>query len=263
MTGSHLAQLASALLAVATPLLVAAIVLRVARAHAASTGIDLRAPRSFRGLTRITALTALPAGVAAVTLAAPSPWMFLVGGLGFLITAIAGWRVLSDIDHASLPSRELASSSRTASLTPRHAHHYLPWPWRVLPYALTLAGLAAFVIRAAAPLAHRQLLVPVVFAFASPMFVLLYETWIQQVATGPAVDGVTLDRTRLIRRIFAVETALVVTTLSVAHAVLDLNWSTHDFQAAVLCLAGGAVGIAGCALALASGLIGRRYQTAR
>ena len=262
MTGSQLAQLASALLSVATPLLVAAIVLRMARAHAKPVGLDLATPRSFSGLTRVTLLTALPAGVAAATLTSPSPWMFFVGGLGFAIAAIAGWHVLSEIDRASLPARELSSPSRTATLTPRHAHDYLPWTWRVLPYGLTLGGILALVGRAATPLPHRQLLVPTVFALASTMFVLLYETWIQQVATGPAVSGETLDRTRLVRRIFAVETALVITTLGVAHAVLDLNWSSHDTLAATLCLMGGAVGIAGCALALASGVIGRRYQTA-
>jgi hypothetical protein len=262
MTGSHLAQLASALLSVATPLLVAAIVLHVTRAYAKSVGLDLTTPPSFKGLTRVTLLTALPAGVAAVTLAAPSPWMFLVGGLGFALTAIPGWRVLADIDRASLPARELASPSRTASLTPRRANHYLPWTWRVVPGCLTLAGIAAFVIRAATPLPHRQLLVPAVFAFASTMFVLLYETWIQQVATGPVVSGEADDRKRLVRRIFAVEAALVITTLGVSHAILDLNWTTSDTLAATLCLVGGVAGIAGCAFALASGLIGRRYQTA-
>ena len=262
MTGSHFAQLASALLSVATPLLVSVIVLRVTRAHALSVGLELPTPRSFKGLARVTLLVALPAGVAAVTLASPSPWMFLVGGLGFTIPAIAGWRVLADIDRASLPARELASESRTASLTPRRARHYLPWTWRAVPYCLTLAGIAAFIIRAATPLPHRQLLVPAVFAFASTMFVLLYETWIQHVATGPTVSGETGDRMRLVRRIFAVEIALVITTLGVAHAVLDLDWSTNDTLAAMLCVIGGAAGIAGCALALASGLIGRRYQTA-
>jgi len=261
MTGSLLAQLASALLSVGTPLLVAYIVLRVARAHAASFGLDLATPHSFKRLTRVTVWTTLPAGVAAATLPAPTPWMFLVGGLGFAITAIPGWRVVADIDRASVPARELASPSRTASLTPRRVSHYLPWMWRVLPYGLTLGGIVVFVIRATAPLPHRQLLVPAVFAFASTMFVLLYETWIQQVATGPAVEEETHDRARLVRRIFAVETALVITTIGVAHAVLNLNWSTHDTLAATLCLVGGAAGIAGCALALASGLIGRRYQT--
>lgn len=262
MTGSHLAQLASALLSVATPLLVSAIVLRVARAQAKSAGLDLATPRSFTRLMRVSLLTALPAGAAAALLPAPSPWMFLVGGIGFAIPAIAGWRVLSDTDRASLPARELSSPSRTASLTPRHAHDYLPWSWRVLPCGLTLTGIAAFIIRAATPLPHRQLLVPAVFAFASMMFVLLYETWIQHVATGPAVSGDTHDRARLVRRIFLVETALVITTLGVAHAVLDLNWTTSDTLAATLCLIGGAAGIAGCALALASGLMGRKYQPA-
>jgi hypothetical protein len=263
MTGSHVAQLTSALLAVSTPLLVVSIVLRVARAHVSSGGLDLPTPRSFKSLIRATVLTALPAGVAAATLASPSPWMFLVGGLGFAITAAPGWGVLADIDRASLPARELALPARTASLIPRRAWHCLPWTWRVVPYGLTIAGVAVFIVRAATPLPHRQLLVPVVFAFASTMFVLLYETWIQQISTGPVVNGEALDRRRLARRVFAVEIALVVTTLGVAHAVLDVNWTTNDTWAATLCLIGGAVGIAGCALALASGLTGRRYATVK
>ena len=210
----------------------------------------------------MTCLTALPAGATAAILAAPSPWMFLAGGLGFAIPAIPGWRVLADIDRASLPARELVSSSRSASLTPRRAHHYLPWTWRAVPYCLTLAGIVVFILRASIPLAHRQLLVPAVFAFASTMFVLLYETWIQQVATGPVIVGDGRDRSRLIRRIFATELALVVIALGVAHAVLDLNWATDDALGATLCLVGGAAGIAGCALALTSGLTHRRYTLA-
>lgn len=262
MTGSQLAQVASALLAVGTPLLVVAIVLRVTRAHARSAEINLPTPPSLGGLAWMTLLTAVPATVTAAILAPPSPWMFLVGGLGFAIAAIPGWRALADIDRASLPARELDSSSRSASLTPRRAHHYLPWTGRVLPCCLTLAGIALFIVRASTPLAHRQLLVPAVFAFASTMFVLLYETWIQQVATGPTVSGDARDRTRVVRRIFAAELALVVISLGVAHAVLDLNWATQNALAATLCLVGGAAGIAGCALALTSGLTGRRYTLA-
>jgi len=263
MTGPHLVQLASALLATGTPLLVASILLRMARTHAASTGVEMATPRSLMGLVRATWLTALPAGLAAMTLAPPSPWMFVVGSLGFAITSIPGWRVLIDIDRASLPSRELVSPARSASLIPRRAHDYLPYTWRLVPYCLVLGGIVEFINRVAVPNPHRQLLVPVVFVFASTMFVLLYETWIQQVATGPAVDGEAPDRRRLVRRIFAVETALVITTLGVAHAVLDLNWTTQDTLAATLCLVGGAAGIAGCALVLASRVTGRRYQTAQ
>lgn len=263
MIGSQLAQVASALLAVSTPLLVVTIVMRVTSAHARSAGLKLPAPSSRMRLAWVTLLTALPAGATAAVLAAPSPWMFLVGGLGFAIPAIPGWRALAEIDLASLPARELVSPSRSASLTPRRAHHYLPWTWRVLPYCLTLAGIALFIVRAATPLAHRQLLVPAVFAFASTMFVLLYETWIQDVATGPIVSGETRDRPRLVRRIFAAEIVLVVISLGVAHAVLDLNWTTHNALAATLCLIGGAAGIAGCALALTSGLTGRRYVTVK
>jgi hypothetical protein len=263
MTGNQFGQVASALLAVATPLLVAVIVQWVARAHARSVGGDLVLPRSFNALTRLTLLTAVPAGVAAALLPAPSPWMFLVGGLGFVITSFSGWRVVGDIDRASLPARELSASSRTASLTPRHAGHFLPWTWRILNYALVLAGIVALFIRAATPLPHRQLLVPMVFAFATTMFVLLYETWIQHVVTGPTVSNDAPGRTMVVRRVFVAEVVLVLTSLGVAHALLDLNWITNGTLAGTLCFIGGGVGIAGCALALASGLTGRRYQTAK
>ena len=262
MTNAHVAQLAAALLSVATPTLVAAIVLRLARSHARAAGHSLPAPMSFSSLVRVTAPVAVAAGAAALALPAPSPWMFAVGGAGFLITAVVGFRVLLDIEHASLPAREVESSARSASLRPRRASEHLPWSWRFVSYGVTAAGLAVFIQRAAVPVAGRQLLVPAVFAFASTMFLLLYETWIHQVATGPTIESGSARVSRFVRRIFAAELVLIVVSLGVAHALLNLDWTTNDTLGAWFCFGGGLVGIAGCALALASGLMTRRYRTA-
>ena len=259
MTGEHAAQLGAALLATATPLVVAAIVYRVAQAHAGTLGHRISPPSSFRYLTITTVGVAAVAGVIAALLPAPTPWMLLVGPLAFAIAAIPGLHVLSRIDAASLPAREVTSSSRTARLTPRRASRYLHWSWRVVPYLITGAGIAVLLLRISSPLAHRQLLVPLVFAFAATMFVLLYESWIQNVVAGPVVNDDADRHGLMVRRIFTAELVLVVTALAVAHAVLDLNWTTDGATAAWLCFAGGAVGIAGCALALASGLTGRKY----
>ncbi len=52
----------------------------------------------------------------------------------------------------------------------------------------------------------------------------------------------------------------VVTSLVTAHALLNLNRAANDALAAAISLAGGVVAITGCALAVASGLVGRRYE---
>jgi hypothetical protein len=202
-------------------------------------------------------------GSVAAWLAAPSPWMFLVGGLAFAVTSVFSLRVLGDIDEASRPAREVVARERTAGLAPRRASQYLPWSSRFVSYAVATVGIVLLLWRATSPLAHRQLLVPFVFAFAASMFVLLYESWIQNVVAGPVVNPDPDRQRTMIRRIFRIELVLVVSMLVVAHAVLDVNWTTNGGRAAWLCFGGGAIGLAGCALALASGLIGRRYALNR
>ena len=260
MTAEHTAQLGAALLTAGTALLVTAIVYRVANAHACEHGHDLPAPRSFGPLRIATIAAAAAAGAAAIWLPAQSPWMFLVSGLAFALTSVFGRRALSDLDRASRPAREVAARSRSAALTPRRASQYLPWSVRSLTYVIAAVGAALLLMRIGTPLAHRQLLVPLVFGFGASMFVLLYESWIQGVATGPVVQHDAERQRVMIRRIFTAELLLVVSMLVVAHAVLDLNWTTDGGLGAWICFAGGAIGIAGCALALASELIGRKYR---
>lgn len=262
MTSEHVAQIGSALLSSSTALLVASIVDQVARTHARTNGHELPRSRSFLALRILTISTGVLAGAFAAWLPAPSAWMFLVGGLAFVVTAVPGYRLLCEIDRASLSVREVSSSIRTATLSPRSPGAHLPWSVRVVPYAITAVGLALLLIRASAPLPDRQLLVPMVFGFAATMFVLLYESWIQQVVTGPVVGDDATRHRSFVRRIFVAELVLVAVCLGVAHAILEVNWTTQGALAAWVCFAGGLVGIAGCALALASGVIGRKYSVA-
>ena len=260
MTQAHLAQVAAAVLAIGTPALVTAIVFRIARLHAQSTGHVLARPRSFRPLFIVTVALALAGAAAAALLPAPSAWMFAVSGTGFTMASIFGLRALGDVDRISRPTREISAASRVASLVPRRASAYLPWSRRFLAYAIVSVGIAVFAVRAAAPVPHRHMLVPSVFAFAATMFLLLYESWLHAVATGPVVNGDTRRHAVVIRRIFSAELILVTVSLGVAHAVLNLDWTTQDTTGAWLCFAGGIVGIAGCALALASGFMTTRYS---
>jgi hypothetical protein len=55
----------------------------------------------------------------------------------------------------------------------------------------------------------------------------------------------------------------VVACLGTAHALLNLDRAANGTLGAAITLAGGGVGVAGCALAVASGLVVRRYETAR
>jgi hypothetical protein len=102
-----------------------------------------------------------------------------------------------------------------------------------------------------------------VFASAALVFLWLNNVWAHQVITGPIVAGDTGNLRRVVRRIFAMELLLVVACLGTAHALLNLDWAAHGTLGAGIALAGGGVAVAGCALAVGSGLVGRRYETAR
>ncbi len=124
-------------------------------------------------------------------------------------------------------------------------------------YGFALAGLAAFAGRLALPADGRRLLTPIVSAAASFIFLWLYEVWIQDVVAGPAVSSVSSEqasRRGAVRRIFAVEVALVSACLISAHVLVDLNWTTHGGLGAAVSLTGGLIAVVGCALALSSGL---------
>jgi hypothetical protein len=255
MTGLAVAQLSAALLAVCTPWLVASIIRRVATT-------DAGAPPSVHSMKLLHVLTTAVAVTVSVAtlLLAPSRWMFVIVGIGFAATAVVALRVLGEIDDLTRPVRHLKVAARAASLRPRRASEYLPWSWRLLAAATAILGAAAFIVRASSAVEGRRMFVPIMFAAAALVFSWLYEVWGYQVITGPIVAGEGSDLRRVVRRIFAMELLLVVTCLAAAHTLLDLNWVANGALGAAISLAGAVVGVAGCALALSSGLVGRRYE---
>jgi hypothetical protein len=257
MTSFTIARLSSMLLAVCTPWLVTSIVLRVA---AASAGVSI--PR-LRALIVLRGMTLVAAGVVAIAIVTspPTPWVLLVAGVGFGAPAVVALRVLGEIDELTRPAREVKSGERAASLRPRQMSEYLPWSWRMTVTATAVLGATAFVVRASHLVGNHRMFVPVLFAAAALVFMGLYEVWTYQVISGPIVAGDAGSLRRIVRRIFAMELLLVVACSGAAHALLGLNWDANGtFGAAIAVIVGG-VGVAGCALALASGLVGRRYET--
>jgi hypothetical protein len=255
MTGRSAAQLSGLLLAVCTPWLVASIALRVA---AAAAGAPAARVHSMTLLRAMTVLAAIAGSIAAVLLA-PSPWLLLVSGLSFGAPAVAALRVLGEIDDLTRPARQVSSAERTASLKPRKTAEYLPWSWRLMAYGAAVVGASAFVGRASSVAIDREMVMPVTFAAAALIFLWLYDVWAHQVTTGPIVAGNAGDLRRVVRRIFAMELLLVVVCLSTAHAMLTLDPAASGVLRAAIALAGGMVAIAGCAVALTSALVGRRY----
>ena len=257
MTTLTLAQLSSVLLAVCTPWFVAWIALRVATENA-----DAATPHvhSMKRLRATTVAAAVATSIATLILA-PSPWIAFAAGLGFAASAVVALRALGEIDDLTRPARQVSSAERGASLRPRRPGEYLPWAWRLMACGAALLGATAFVVRASSGADDRRMFVPVMFAAAALVFLWLYEVWAHQVITGPIVDGDAGTLRRIVRRIFAMELLLVAVCLGTAHALLDFNWAADGVLGAAISLTGGVVAIAGCALALTSGLVGRRYET--
>ena len=255
MTGLSVAQLSAALLAVCTPWIVASIALRVATAPSGPPALHVRSMTLLRATT---AGAALAASVASVILA--PLWLQLVAGLGFGAAALVALRVLAEIDDLTRPVRQVHSVERAASLRPRKPGEYVPWSWRLVAAGTAVLGATAFVVRAAGVAGDRRMFLPIVFAAAALIFLWLYEVWVHQTITGPIVAGDEGDLRRVVRRIFAMELLLVVACLATAHALLNLNWAANGTLGAAISFAGGVVAIAGCALAVASELMGRRYE---
>jgi hypothetical protein len=212
-------------------------------------------------LRAITAGAAIAVSIGTVILA-PSPWMLLIDGLAFATAAAVALRVLAEIDDLTRPVRRVSAAERAASLRPRKASEFLPWSWRLAAAGTAVLGATAFVARASSVGGGQRMFMPIRFAAAALIFLWLYEVWAHQVITGPIVDGEAGTLRRVVRRIFAMELLLVVACLGTAHALLDFNWAANGTFDAAIAFAGGVVGVAGCALAVAPGLVGRRYETA-
>ena len=259
MRGLLIAQLLPAVLAACTPWIVASIALRVATTQAGTPAPHVHSLALLRTIT-VGAATAV---TVATVIVAPSPWLLPIIALAFGAAAVAALRVLGEIDDLTQPTRLVSSGERTAGLRRRKTSEFLPWSWRLIVAGTTVLGATAFVIRASNVIGGRRISMPIVFAAAALVFLWLYEVWTHQVVTGPIVAGDAGHLRRVVRRIFAMELLLVVACLGTAHALLDLNWRVNGTLGAAIAAAGGLVAVVGCALAVASGFMGQRYETVR
>jgi hypothetical protein len=157
----------------------------------------------------------------------------------------------------------VTAAERTASLRPRRVGDYLPLAAHLVPFVITLAGLATFFWRLSVT-APDRLLVPNSFVLAAPVFLWLYETWMRSVVSGDASIGGDADtgRRRRVRQIFALEVMLVAGLLGAGHALLGADWSQDTARVAVATITGTVLGVIGCAFAVASDLNRRRYREA-
>ena len=255
MTEPLWTQLLATVVTVSTPWLVVTVV----RSQAA-IGQPHTPTKSLRQL-RVFTIPVMGLALLGVWFSSAQPWISIIDFAAFGMLAFFGARALGEFDAQSRQLRIVETLERTASLKPRRASDYLPWRLRACTYAIVIVGLTLFVLRLFSPETDRQLLVPSVYAFASLPFLLLYEVWIQQVTTGPAISAESSPaRVRqLVRRIFAAELILVVVCVGVGHVLLGLKWTEQGTLGATLGLIAGVIGIIGCALALSSAFIGRRY----
>jgi hypothetical protein len=254
-----------ACVAAGTPWLVVRIALHVAARHAGAVGSPFSAPPAVGQLTRVTAVVLPVVIAAALLLTPPSLLMGIIDVTVFGLMAVFGLLALGEIDAASRPAREVTAAERTASLRPRRVGDYLPLAARLVPFVITLAGLAAFFWRLSLG-APGRLLIPNSFVLAAPVFLWLYETWMRTVVSGDAGIGGSDDadtgRRRRVRQIFALEVLLVAGLISVGHALLGADWAQDTVRVALATVTGAVLGVIGCAFAVASDLNRRRYREA-
>lgn len=260
MRGSTSLQIAAALIAALTPLIVVAVVYAVAAAQTRELAGTAKWPRSGRWLFVLTPVAAGSAVAAGLLLPAPSLTASSINILAFVVLSVPALRALHEIDAASAAVRILDDRVREASLTPRRIGDFLSWRWRALPYAIVFGGTAAFVVRAMGVAARQEIMVPSGLALAAVAFLFLYETWIRDLVSGPiaAADEAPARRV-LVRRVFIVELVLVVMSVASAHVLLGVDWRRPGVPAAVVTFVSAIAAVLGCALALASGQVQRRY----
>jgi hypothetical protein len=267
MMNAQTAQVAAALLVAATPWIVVRVARAAAARHPRAAGESVPPFTAPALLGRATATAAFLVGAFAVLLPAPSALMSVIDVAVFVGLSTLALRALHELDNATRGARLVESTTRAASLVPRRHQHYLPVYWRIMQFGVTLAGLALFTWRVTIPsLSNRRLFLPVFFALIAPVFLCLYEAWIHGLVTGPTVpesNDVDQERRRSIRMVFATEFGLVAGFLALAHVLLDLDRSASGAWAATAAIAGGLLGVIGCALALSSDLMTRRYRAVR
>ena len=164
-------------------------------------------------------------------------FVILFAGFGFPVTQA--------IEKAA-KARLTEPAVRTASLVPRRVSMYVPLPLRVVSIAATLAACAWVAMRA------TPAIMLVGYAFGGLTFFGLYEVWMRQEVAGVRARDED-DRRQRVRAIFAAQTVLTLSFLSMA-ALSAGNWP----GLLPLAVMGGIIGSIGCALALSTD-IQQRY----
>ena len=262
MSTEQILQAAISLIAAATPWLVVAVVASRAGVHRLDGERTAAVTRARRRLTMLTAVVTVPLIVFAFSVTPPSPWLGAADLVAFAILAVPGLVALHAIDRATLAARELAAAERVASLAPRTIRQFLSPASLLAPYAIGSAALAGFLYRLTTGVENRRWLVPIVCALAAVVFLFLYEAWKREEVTGgQAGGGRGADEIgRRVRAIHGVELGLVSGFLVLAHLALGLDWKTQAAAGMALSVVGAVAGVLGCALAISSGVTGRRYQ---
>jgi hypothetical protein len=277
MMNGRIGQIAAWLVAVVTPWIVARVAVTAVSRYVLALGLSVPPNRAIVPLGWATAASALTIGALAALLPLPSGWMAVIVAAAFVGLSALGLRALRELDAATHVARYVDSTTRTAGLVGRRRFHYLPSSWQILLFGATFAGLALFAWRIAIRMgADRRLWLPIAFALVAVVFLWLYEVWIHALVTGPAVaaglearpsfDGSADSdpvRRRFVRIVFATEAGLVVGFLALAHGLLGVDWTARGAWAAILLTTGGVLGVIGCALALSSDLLTRRYRVIR
>jgi len=262
VTFAHVLQAGVVLLAAGTPWIVARIAAARAIEAARASGVPAPVRAGLRRLTVATLVVSAPLVGLALRVAAPS-LVLAVAALGaFGVLAVFGLAVLRAIDASKRSTRELSASDRVANLRPRRVRTYVSAPRRLVPYGITVVGLCTFVYQWFQPVDGRRLLMPVGFAIAAFVFLLLYEAWMREEVCGGQAEGGrdSADVERRILGIHRMQVALVTCLLLLANVLMGLDWAHHADAGVLAALGGGVLGVIGCAYALASDFTARRYE---
>jgi hypothetical protein len=263
MTLSQILQTAIVLLGAATPWLVVAIAHAQARAHVRNSSAALASTRpARRRLTVATVVASLPLAVLALRVTPPSGRLAIATVAAVVVLLSLGMAALRAIDRATAAEREIAATTRVASLRPRRFDAVVPSGPRWLSYGVTILGALGAVYQILRPAPGQRLLVPISFALGAVVFLFLYEAWMRDEISGGRAEGEAEvdDIRRRVRRIQRLQLVLVTGLLLVANIVVGLDWTTRTSVCLLLTLGGAVLGVVGCAHALASGFTTRRYQ---
>jgi hypothetical protein len=184
-----------------------------------------------------------------------------LGGLGM----VRLHRISEACQQAARKAAQSAEAVvRRASLRPRSVTGIIAKPLLALPYLFVLLGLPLLILRLPAFHIWARGVIPAVgSAIAALAFLFLYGVWMKEEAAaarpldseGSEVQAAQDCRSR-VWRVYSLQLTLVAVFTGSALILAGLDWSkaTGQVTGAVTSLAGGVIGVVGCALAISSGL---------